>query len=304
MTIRETLKSFNDDPFTFVDRLNLQYKWLNLNFYQNYIRVRRSAFMFSIIMLVMWGLCGFDSTPLQFIYFFGSLVTGQGWTQSIQQYHHYYGKEMHYSAFVIYGLAFWFISRYLAKHFDIVKSRNIAYSVSIVLLSVAVFEFYWMGSYSIFQVQHWVTTFKMPQLRIILQNVMFLIVGFIGILYMYIDGHDFNEEGDVIHRRYRFNVNWKLIVLVLVTVFFALLWIYYPLSVDSLSVPLTSGEVWTNTNMFPQTLYTIDIDPFDGVNAGVWFYIENNLVHALNTWIKVLTTSTFIYALKLKRVEP
>lgn len=94
--------------------------------------------------LVLWILLGFDSTPLQFVHVLyegiPGLILGQkGWGDLVSIYNANYGKEMHYSAFVIYLLLFYGLS----KNWDrlgITKSKNMAYSFGLTFLAIGMFE--------------------------------------------------------------------------------------------------------------------------------------------------------------------
>jgi len=269
---------------------------------------RKTAFATALISLTLWLALGFDSTPLQFIHVLyegiPSFILGKASFNDLHIiYDSFYGKEMHYSAFVIYGLMFWALSRHFSRNMGITKSKNIAYSVSLTFLSIAIFEFFWMQSFAIFQNQPWVMTFKWPQMRIHIQNIVFATVGVLGVFYMWLDSYVLNVHGKVIAKVYRFR--WDKIAVLLVGLSFALglLWIFYPWHVQRISVPLETGEVWTNSAMFPQTLYTVDLNPNDGVNAGVWFFVGNNLIHGLNTLVKAVWTFTIFYIGLVKEVK-
>jgi len=289
-----------------MDNLNLTFKGNNLNIFQKYKRVRVTAFGLAITCLAAWIVFGFDSTPLQFVHVMYELprfIMGHvSFDDLVVTYNTFYGKEMHYSAFVIYGLMFWFLSRHFEKHLGIKGSKNIAYACSLTFLSIAIFEFYWMGSFAYFQNQPWVITPKWPQLRIHMQNIAFLSVGVLGVLYMYADSFIMKGK-EIIGRNYHFNLNRKACVLVGLSVATALIWWYYPWHVEKFSVQLETGEVWSNGQQFPQTLYTIDLNPTDGVNAGVWFWKENNLIHGWNTLVKIFWTLTILYVGMVKRAE-
>jgi hypothetical protein len=213
----------------------------------------------------------------------------------------YYGKEMHFSAFLIYGLMFWFLSRHYDKEFGITGSKNIAYAASITLLSVAVFEWFWILSFATFQEQSWVATFRFPQAKILLQNLGFSLMGGLGILYMYVDSHILNREGETIGRTWGFRWTSISFILLGLSVALAFLWIIYPWPIQHIEVQISTGEVWTNSPMFPQTLYTIDIDPTDNMNAGVQYYVENNYVHGLNTLVKAVVSLAFCYVGFIKK---
>ena len=305
---KQKFQTFYDDPFTFMDNLNLKLKFIDFNIFKRYIRLRKTILILSMISLVAWIIFGFDSTPLQFFdplieLAQGTITADQFWTR----YNYYYGKEMHYSAFVIYGLMFYFLSKHFDK-FNIAKSKNVCYSVTITLFSVGLFEFYWMYSFAFWQNQPWITTWQMPQLRILLQNLAFLTFGSIGLFVLWIYSFDTTEQVTSFwslpkRRFYMFNWNKKALVLICACVGFALLWWFYPFPVNRITVQLSNGVLWVNNNHFPQTLYTVKTDVASAVNAGEWFYVEDNLVHALNTFIKFLWTYTVGYICLIREVK-
>lgn len=269
---------------------------------------RKAAFVIAIVCLGAWMAFGFDSTPLQFIHVLYEgvpqfLLGKASLGDLVAIYNRYYGKEMHYSAFVIYGLMYWALSRHFNKKLGITKSKNIAFTCSLVFLSVAIFEFFWMGSFAFFQKQPWVITPKWPQLRIHMQNILFLTVGVLGVLYMWADSYILNEKGKTIGRWFKFRWDKVAVGLVGLSVGLALLWWFYPGYVERFSVQLETGQTWTNSPNFPQTLYTIDLNPEDSVNAGVWFFHENNAIHGLNTLVKAICTFTVFYIGMVKEVK-
>ena len=304
-TKRERLQQFYVNPFGFIDSLNVTFHGNNLNIFQKHVRVRKVAFAVALFSLLAWVTLGFDSAILQFYYPVETLGIGilhgniPTFDQLHARYDWAYGKEMHWSAFVIYGLMFWFLS----KHFHscgIEKSKNLAYTFACCFFAISVFEFFWMGSYSYFQNQPWVATFMMPQLRIIMQNIGFFSVGVIGIFYMWVDSFILKGK-EIVRRTYCFNWNWKALLLIVASITLAVLWWLYPFHVDFITVKTTVG-LWTNSNHFPQTLYTIDVNPLDSVNAGIWFYVGNNWVHALNTLVKAVWAFTIVYIAKIRKV--
>lgn len=296
------LREFYYDPFSFFDNLNLRFKRVDLNIFRNYERLRKSILVLSIVCLGAWFVFGFDSTPLQFLDPIMEIIMGKYPLSDFwMRYNVYYGKEMHYSAFVIYGLCYVFLSRHFDK-LEIKMSKNVCYSASLTALSIALFEYFWIGCFATFQNQPWVVTWAMPQLRILLQNLIFLIAGIIGVLYMWADSYILNGK-EIVGRKYCFNINWKAIALIGLSIFVALFWIYYPFHVDTVNVTLSDGTIWTNNHLFPQTLYTIKTDVGSPVNAGEWFYVPNDLVHGVNTLVKTIWTFTIFYIARLKSLE-
>jgi hypothetical protein len=300
-------KKFAEDPFVFVDQLDLSFKGINLNIFQKFKHVQKVALYGSIVALVAWILFGFDSTPLQFIHVIyegiPALISGES-VDLLAIYNSYYGKEMHYSAFVIYGLLYYFLSKNLEKS-GIIGTKNMVYSFAVMFFSISVFEWFWIISFAVFQNQPWAFTWAFPQLKILIQNSGFFVAGALTAVYMFTDRFNWDmKTQEAISRRFFFVwKSWKLWVILGLTFGAAMLWIYYPFDVQLLTVPLENGEVWSSSRMFPQTLYTIDLNPNDNINAGDWFWIENNLIHGLNTVTKVFFTMSFYYMFRVKKNE-
>lgn len=310
---KEKIGAYYADPFKFMDQLNLTFKlggvhW-NLNIFQKMDRIRATALIIAVLTGAAWLVFGFDSTPLQFLHVLyegvpAFIMGNASLADLINMYNLYYGKEMHYSAFVIYGLMFYFLSRHY-KIKGITGSKNMAYAAGLTFLSVAIFEFYWIYNFSYWQRQPWVSTWAFPQLRILLQNTAFLVVGVLAVLYMWADSYDL--QGDIIKGRfYSFRLDAKALFLICLTVCAAYYWINYPFPVEKISVPVQTVngvEYWTNSQNFPQTLYTIDTDLTDTVNAGVWHYVKNDLVHGVNTLVKIILTLAVCYMGAIRKNE-
>lgn len=297
-------REFAADPYKYVDELDLSFKRLNFNFFQKYKRLRSSIFLGAIICCWLWVTLGFDSTPLQFVHVFqDGLLQGVTDPQALQAiYNLYYGKEMHYSAFVIYFLLYWALSRSWEKA-GVAKSKNVVFSFAGMILAIAVFEWFWILSYANFQNQPWVATWQMPQLRILLQNSFFAFAGgFTGILML---TERFHWNGrEQLDRAYYFNAkSLALWICIALSILSALFWIYYPAQVTQITVQLKTGEIWQSSRLFPQTLYTVELDPTDAVNAGDWFYVANDAVHALNTLVKSIWAMSVYLLLRVKK-EP
>ena len=295
------LKDFYNQPFHVLDELKPTFFGHVFNPFLKFQLNRRLAFVFAICLgLVPWMLFGFDSCigqPITLLYRLPEFLLGKiDWNTLFQEtWVVNYGKEFHYSAILIYGLMYWGLSRHFEMNFGIVKSKNVAYSCALTFLSIGLFEFYWMLSYAHFQQQPWVITLRLPQLRIILQNIMFLLVCSMGVLYMWLDSYILNSAGDVVGKRYHLRFDKITLLLASLSIVTALIWWYYPGYVEQISVQLENGVVWQNSSHFPQTLYTINLNPSGDVNAGVWFFVENNLVHGLNTLVKAFWTLTIFY---------
>lgn len=290
-----------------MDDLKLTFRGNNLNLWQKYKRIQKTALYMSLGCLVLWILLGFDSTPLQFVHVLyegiPGLILGQkGWGDLVSIYNANYGKEMHYSAFVIYLLLFYGLS----KNWDrlgITKSKNMAYSFGLTFLAIGMFEWFWIISFGVFQHQPWAYTWAMPQLRILIQNTFFTFVGIVVWLYIWLDSFVINDQRQIVRRLWRFRVNWMAALLIFLSVALALLWIFYPWPVQQISVTLKDGTVWHSSPLFPQTLYTIKTDPASPVNAGEWFWVEDNYVHAINTLVKIIWALAVFYIGSVIRVE-
>lgn len=303
-------KKFAEDPFGYADSRNLTRTigrfTVNFNLFQKYKKIRRIAFYVAVISAFCWILFGFDSTPLQFIrvlydlplYFQGKI----DFSYLGNVYQEYYGKEMHYSAFVIYLLLFVGLS-FTWEKAGVVMSKNMVFSFAGMILAIAAFEFFWIWSFASFQNQPWVATWKFPQMRILLQNLIFAVSGGLCVLYMLTERYHW-KNNEQLGRAYYFRMKtWAPWILIGLSMLAAIFWIYYPFAVEPLTVELETGETWMNTNLFPQTLYTVDLNPNDSVNAGVWFYLENDWIHAVNTGVKVLWALTTFYIFRVRRTN-
>lgn len=298
------LQEFNANPYVYVDNLSLTVKGINLNIFQKYKYIQSVAIKGALLCLGLWIVFGFDSTPLQFIHALyegiPGLITGSLTLSDVAGiYHLYYGKEMHYSAFVIYFGLYYFLSRSWEKA-GVHYSKNMVFSFAGMFLSIAVFEWFWIYGFSFFQNQPWVSTWQFPQLKILLQNSVFSIAGGCAVLYMLTERWFWNGK-EQLGRAYYFRLKEKTPWILLgLSVVAALFWIYYPWSVEQLQVTLETGEIWISSRMFPQTLYTVDVNPLDSINAGEWFWIENDLIHAVNTGVKVIWAITTYYIFRVK----
>jgi len=296
-------QQFCADPFSFFDNLNLRLGFLDFNIYRNFAKLRKTIFIFALVSIAGWIVMGFDSTPLQIFNPLVEIIQGEySVHQFWERYNYYYGKEMHWSAIVIYGLAYWWLSRHFDRKLGITKSKNVCYSLAITVFSIAIFEWFWMCCFAVFQNQWWVITPKMPQFRIHLQNAAFSIVGAIAMLYMWADSYILKGK-EILGRKYMFRFDWKAVFLILLSVASALFWIYYPFPIKHITVQLADGTTWTNSNRFPQTLYTIKTDPASPINAGEWFWVEDNMVHAVNTVVKAIWTLTVVYIFSVVKVD-
>ena len=292
-----------------MDHLSLKIKGFNLNIFQKFKHVQKVALYGSFVALVAWFVFGFDSTPLQFIHVvyegIPALISGES-VDLAAIYNSYYGKEMHYSAFVIYGFLYYLMSRNFEKS-GILGTKNMVFSFAVMFFSISVFEWFWIICFAVFQNQPWAFTWAFPQLKILVQNSVFFVAGLLTSLYMFTDRFFWDlKTKERLGRRFWFC--WKdrkLWIYLGLTIIVCLIWIYYPPNwdVQLLTVTLENGDVWQSSRLFPQTLYTVDLNPGDLVNAGEWFWIENNMIHAWNTFTKILFGISTYYIFRMKDHE-
>ena len=301
----EKLTEISTDPWAWADSVNLTFGFVNFNIFQKYKKIQKVALYGAALMLAGWILFGFDSTPLQFLHALYDGVplylSGSGSVEQLGSiYSEYYGKEMHYSAFVIYFGLFYFLSRSWEKA-GIIKSKNLAFSFAAMFLSIAVFEWFWILGFSTFQNQPWISTWQFPQAKILIQNSIFTLAGVLTVIYMLTERYHWKGK-EQLGRAYFFRMkSWLPWVLLAASIGAGMLWIYYPFDVQLLTVTLENGEIWQSSRLFPQTLYTLDMDPADALNAGSWFWIENDLIHAVNTGVKFLWAITTFYIFRVRK---
>lgn len=306
-------KRFYKDPFQTIDSLDLEFHGFQFNLLKDDHKLCQ-RFMLPVVVLlplICWVLLGSDSTAEQVAFFVWNLpkfilgrITFPEW---IHTYTDYYGLGTHWSASVIYGLLFVGISKYLREKTNTVNSENLALTTGFVGLAIATFEFFWMSSYYFFQKQTWILTIQYPQIRIILQNILFLAPSIIIIIGMYTYYKDPITGKMKRGSEYKLNINRKTLMYLLITIGLVLLWWNYPFPTQQLEVYVTgggwtgTGGYWTSSNNFPQTMYTIDTDLTDKLAVGEMFHIEAPDVHLLNNLTKIFWTLTFYSLGKLKK---
>ena len=286
--MNDKFQRFFSDPMGFYDDMRIPFRGKDLNFFPRDAGLRRSALAVVVFASLMWLVGGFDSGIGMLYYPLEALATGK---DVYAAYTYSYGKEMHWSAFVIYGFLYVAVSQHLAS-LGVAKTRNTVYSASFSLGAIAVFELFWMWGFATFQNQGWVLKPAFPQLRIHVQNAGFLLVAALSWVKMW-------AESDVQNPRpYRWKSSMVLVSAVVVAVAAACVWVYYPFPVQSVEADIVGFGRWVNSSRFPQTLYTLDLNVLDSDNCGVWFYVEDNVVHLVNTVVKVLWAWACLEAVK------
>ena len=100
----------------------------------------------------------------------------RGWDSGIGS----YGKSLHYSVFVIYGLEYAALNWWMDIARKIRGVRNLIISVLWTVFSVAVFEWYWGLGYAFYHDQWWVLT---PQNTVYTELLVITFIGALGGLY-------------------------------------------------------------------------------------------------------------------------
>ncbi len=244
-----------------------------------------------------WILFGWDSTWSQatpYIDYFtqvfisnpvGALRAGIPFARLWQESRVFYGIGNHFSAPVIYGLAFVALSLYFER-VGITKSLNFCATTALSLFSVGVFEVMWNSFYALFHGQVWAVTFQWKQVTNLLAFIGFITIGLLVFVYLALEG-------------YRPNLGKRSLALFLLTVVCWGFWINYPFAVGHVTVDTNVGP-WTNGDMFPQTYYAVDIDNSDGLAIGVPHYVQNDTIHFVNTLTKVVQT-LFVLSVSMVR---
>lgn len=279
-------------PFETLDTLDLTFFGFQFNLLKNDTKLRKALFeAFFLVPLTLWVLLGSDSTADQVAYLFlnvpNFLLQKINLAELLQIYNSYYGLGTHWSAAVIYSLLFIGISKHLRNKLEVKNSLNIALTSGFVGLTIASFEFFWMGSFFIFQNQPWILRLQFPQARIIMQNVMFALMGIVVLL-------GFNWKD------YKLNIDKRTVLFFLATLGLILLWWHYPFPTETLTVQTDYG-VWVSSQNFPQTMYTIA--PNKQVAYGIMYHIEDAGVHLVNNLCKIAMTLTFYSLFKIQKRE-
>lgn len=169
-----------------------------------------------------------------------------------------YGTSLHWSFFVIYGLAYIYQCAVYEQN-GVKGSLNLILTAIFTVLGVAVFEWFWMISYAVVRGEWWILLDN----PVVLPNIYMTLNGAIWLLYIYANGY---KPAWYKHTRY------SLIAVILTTI------------------------LWYATG-FMQTSYPVHNQPN--------IYIENNLIHTINTLSKIAwawltaTLTTF----KVNKVE-
>ncbi len=261
----------------------------------------RKYFAFCVVVAsIAWVVFGFDSCWSQMkpiIEYFSKtflsnpiseLKNGIPFSELWEQSKEFYGIGNHFSAPVIYGLSFIVLSFHLEK-IGITKSLNFCATTGLSLASIGIFELMWNSFYAFFHGQIWVITFQWKQVTNLVSFLIFTLIGALILLYLALEG-------------YTPNLSKTTLSLFVLTIICWGFWVFYPYQVGHITVDTSVGP-WTNSNKFPQTYYCVDIDPTDNIAIGTPNYVENDLIHFVNTFTKVVQTGFFLSLFMLKEVE-
>jgi len=285
------LKTNNKDIFVLLDRASLRLGSFDfLGFLWN-IHAWRRYFLFCVVACsTCWLIFGFDSTWSQLLPFvdnFPQLLAGKAsFSQVWKETQKYYGTGNHFSAPVIYGSAWILLSIYLEK-IGIRKSKNFILTSSLSLANIGLFEWIYNLLYANLQNQPWTIQFVWKQATNLTSFTLYTLVGSLALLYLYAEG-------------YKPNMNKTTKILFMSSVFFLLLWVFFPFPTQTLTVETSIGT-WISSKLFPQTMYAVDLDPSDGVAIGQAFYVQNDLLHFVNLMAKITFTSFFLSLCMVKR---
>lgn len=238
------------------------------------------------IALFCWIILGFDSVANQFSPVYDNawnIITFKAnWSTIYQEMVSLYGKGSHFSAIVFYGVSWLFLQKKL-EDVGIKKSFNFFIVMLLTLFNMGIFETLWNRTCAYFQNLPWLLT----QPTNIVQYNAWMLFGVLAIVYLYLSG-------------YKLNINKYTMGLVVLSIVIWLFWIYYPLPIQTISVQTTTG-LWNSTKLFPQTLYTVDLNPTDNIHSGIFFYVQNNGIHLVNDVAKIIITSTIMLLVCVKK---
>jgi len=116
----------------------------------------------------------------------------------------------------------------------------------------------------------------------------FTFVGLSTLCLFWLQSLVHDEEGHIIGKLYSFKPSMSFLIVLTITIVAANRWVNYPYEVQKVSTYIEGYGPWENGDKFPQTLYTVDTNLLDNVNAGEWFYVQDDMVHLWNTGVKAL----------------
>jgi len=246
-------------------------EWAKL-FFQDDIQIRKIVFRVTLAVIILWIMLGYDSGVGMIERALVNLPLL--WSKGLDQYSRtiidVYGQSFHFSTYVIYGLMYVATSKTLAK-LAIWKTKNVLYSILLVMLNAALFEWVYMTLLINFQTGRGLLNWFIGDFMFLSQYLLLLVFGCYGLLL-------FATE-----KRWTFRLNWRILAITTACTLTFLTWIYYPFPVATLTY-----EGWTSSATFPQTHYAY-------IGS---VYAANDLLHTVNVTAKALLALAQIYILK------
>lgn len=231
----------------------------------------------------LWAVLGFDSTwemvdPLlgyawrDPVWTLRALLSpgGDGWNQIAASMWSMYGLGNHWSAPVIYGFAYVWLSRRLEDE-GVRGSANFFCTSALSLGNVGLFELAWNRLYSLFQGQAWTCVFAWPQSKNLAFFSVFVVVGVLALVLLQVNG-------------FRVRVTRGKGFLLLAAAALWALWVFYPFPAARVAVE-TAWGMWASSPLFPQTFYAVKVLD-DGLAQGLPFYAPDTLLHLVNVLCK------------------
>lgn len=237
--------------------------------------VRKVALVFILSVIPLWLVFGFDSGIVQLekaVLNLPMLWNGNS-GRYFQLINEAYGKSFHFSSYIIYGILFILTSKHL-ETLNIKKSRNLFYTLGLVLFNIALFEWIYMVCLVHFQLGRSLVEWFINDFWFLMNYMLLLFAGVLALVFLY----------DDVKGKTKFQSNSKLAVLGYFTVACWLLWVFYPGQVVTVQY-----NGWISSMLFPQTHYAY-------VNAEL--YVVNDLLHLLNLLTKTFFMLTQAYLLK------
>lgn len=268
------------DVFDIIDGWNNR-----LNIIRQHEYVGKVALVFAVCMVPVWIILGYDSgvgmieeAIKNLPQLLNAQITVQEW---INIGYSVYGRSFHFSSYIIYGLLFFGCTKLLHR-LNIRQSRNVVYSGCLTVLNIAVFEWFYMGTFAIFQSGRNLIEWFITDLWFLQQYLLVLILGIIGLTLFIVESHQTNP------RSFKFHPNTTMFIPLVLTVAMFLTWINYPFISKQVSI-----GTWTSSHLFPQTHYAY-------INAEL--YVKNNVLHTVNLLVKTLFAVTqFTFLTRFKR---
>lgn len=277
--------------FDKIDNFNFSFLGFNpLGSLQNISMWRKYVFILFIVSISCWAVFGWESTwnqPAAYVQAIPALIAGETSLNTVQaEVDGFYGVGQHLSSAVIYGACFLLLSIHLEKN-NIKKSMNFMLSTALSLFSVGVYEIIYNILYSNLQAQPWTFSLAWKQGLNIVAFFGFTVLGVLCLIYLYSMG-------------YKPNFNKITKVLLIGSILTYALWVFYPLPITALTMETSTGT-WVSGDLFPQTMYAVDVDPTDSVAIGEPVYVQNDFLHFVNILNKAIVSLTILSFVMVRR---